>query len=172
MVLGGGTDGTAFAELAALTATWDWKLGAPLKTPAFAHKEYLPAIFTGVLKNTASWLCQILSAASWMQVALLSGFGPNAVVWSLHSAVARACSCIAHAAQATTNQNKRAQRGSECQIPHELDRQTRSMFNTNRRLSKVQDRSMQHLGAMIITLPEPLAVVLSHRRVAKNRSVS
>ena len=35
--------------------------------------------------------------------------------------------------------NKRAQRCSECQIPRQLDRQTRNMFDANRRLSAVQD---------------------------------
>ena len=56
MVLGGGeSEGTAFAELAALTASWELKLDAPWKTPQRAPHEYLPAIFTSVLKNTLPW---------------------------------------------------------------------------------------------------------------------
>ena len=53
MVLGGGTNATVLTEPAARTNTWELKLGALLKAPALAHKEYLPAMFTGVLKNTA-----------------------------------------------------------------------------------------------------------------------
>ena len=44
-------DGCAAAfALAALDWKWNLKLRAPLKTPLYTHKEYLPAIFTGVLR--------------------------------------------------------------------------------------------------------------------------
>ena len=51
-------------------------------------------------------------------------------------------------AQTTTThtrlQNERAQRGSECQIPCQLDRQTRSMFNANRRPSAATTHTHTH----------------------------
>ena len=105
MVLGGRSHAAALAEPVALTPTWDLKIGAPLKSPAYTHKESLPAIFSGVLKNTDCWfriwLSQILSAASYMQVALLSNFR-GAVMRALHSAIARAYSGSPQSTQATT----------------------------------------------------------------------
>ena len=52
MILGeGDSEGTAFAEPAALTPSWELKLDAPLKSPSRATADYLLAILTGALKN-------------------------------------------------------------------------------------------------------------------------
>ena len=52
MVLGGGeSEGTVFAEPLALTPMWELKLDTPLKTPHYAHWDYLPTILMGVLEN-------------------------------------------------------------------------------------------------------------------------
>eukprot|EP00670_Eutreptiella_braarudii_P021698 CAMPEP_0174366824 /NCGR_PEP_ID=MMETSP0811_2-20130205/82734_1 /TAXON_ID=73025 ORGANISM="Eutreptiella gymnastica-like, Strain CCMP1594" /NCGR_SAMPLE_ID=MMETSP0811_2 /ASSEMBLY_ACC=CAM_ASM_000667 /LENGTH=104 /DNA_ID=CAMNT_0015508763 /DNA_START=106 /DNA_END=420 /DNA_ORIENTATION=+ len=100
MVLNSGNGGTASAEPAALTSTWQLKLGAPLKSPRFAPKEYLPAIFTGVLKNSLgwaeSWVSQILSSAARLQVALLSGYSRITAMRSMHRSLAQAYSSTPH----------------------------------------------------------------------------
>ena len=95
MVLGSEeAGGTAFAEPAALTPERSLKLDAPLKTPHRSNKDYLPSILTGVLKNTAkwstSWCAQILSAAAWLQVVLLSGFKRTTAMRALHGAIHKA----------------------------------------------------------------------------------
>ena len=62
MILGeGDSEGTAFAEPAAVTPSWELKLDAPLKSPSRATADYLPAILTGVLKNTGKWATTWLS---------------------------------------------------------------------------------------------------------------
>ena len=100
MVLNSENGGTAFAEPVAPTSTWQLKLGAPLKSPRFVPKDYLPAIFTGVLKNSLgwaeSWVSQILSAAVWLQVALLSGYSRIAAMRSMHRSLARAYNSTPH----------------------------------------------------------------------------
>ena len=97
--------GTAFAEPAALTPEWLLKLDAPFKTPHRSSKHYLPGILTGVLKNTAgwstSWCGQILSAAAWLQVVLLSGFKRTTAVIALHGAIHRAYCGSPHPEKAT-----------------------------------------------------------------------
>ena len=95
MVLGSEeSGGTAFAELAALTSEWSLKLDAPLKTPHRANRDYLSAILTGVLNNTAnwstSWCGQILSAAAWLQVVLLSNYRRATAMRALHGAIHKA----------------------------------------------------------------------------------
>ena len=105
MVLGGGdSEGTAFAEPAAL-AGWDLKLDAPLKAPQRAPREHLPAILTGVVKNAlpwaTSWLSQILSGAAWLQVAPLSGFKRGVAMRALHKAVQKAYCSTPHSVPAT-----------------------------------------------------------------------
>ena len=71
MVLNSGNYGTAFAEPAALMADRSLKLGLklnPLKSPRYAPKDDLLAIFTRVLKNSLcwaeTWVSQILRAAA------------------------------------------------------------------------------------------------------------
>ena len=97
--------GLAFIEPAALTASWDLKLGPPLLSPERAYYGYLGAIFTGVLKNglpfTDSWAAQIFSAAPWLQVAILSGYGRAEAMRAMHKGVYRAYATAAHNVQAT-----------------------------------------------------------------------
>ena len=97
--------GTAFAEPAALTSEWSLKLDAPLTTPHRANRDYLPAILTDVLKNTAnestSWCRQILSAAAWHQVVLLSNYRRATAMCALHGAIHKAYCGNPHSVQAT-----------------------------------------------------------------------
>ena len=105
MVRGPTRAGLAFADPAALSASWDLKLGPPLLSPGRAYHGYLGAIFTGVLKNglpfTDSWAAQILSAAAWLQVAMLSGYGRAEAMRAMHKGVYRAYATAPHDVQAT-----------------------------------------------------------------------
>ena len=106
LVLSGGGESTAFAEPAALTPEWNLCLGEPLLSPQRAYKGYLPSIFTSVLKNTPpradTWLGQIMGAAAWLQVAILSGFPRSHAMRAMHKAVSRAYAGSPQAPQATT----------------------------------------------------------------------
>ena len=97
--------GMAFAEPAALSASWELKLGPPLLSPGRAYRGYLGSIFTGVLKNglpfTDSWAAQIFSAAAWLQVAMLSGYGKAEAMRAMHKGVCRAYATAPHDVQAT-----------------------------------------------------------------------
>ena len=70
-----------------------------------AYHGYLGAIFTGVLKNglpfTDSWAAQILSAAAWLHVAILSGYGRAEAMRAMHKGVYRAYATSPHDVQAT-----------------------------------------------------------------------
>ena len=105
MVRGPTGAGMAFAEPAALAASWELKLGPPLLSPGRAYQGYLGAIFTGVLKNglpfTDSWAAQIFSAAAWLQVAILSGYGRAEAMRAMHKGVYRAYATAPHDVQAT-----------------------------------------------------------------------
>ena len=63
------------------------------------------AIFTGVLKNglpfADSWAAQIFSAAAWLQVAMLSGYGRAEAMRAMHKGVYRAYATAPHDVQAT-----------------------------------------------------------------------
>ena len=80
--------GIAFIEPSALTARWELRLGPTLLTPRDAYKGYLASIFTGVLKNGAQWTCtwisEILSAAAWLQMALLCGYRRETAMRAMH----------------------------------------------------------------------------------------
>ena len=93
MVRGQNGSGLAFVEPAAVTGSWDLRLGPPLLSPRRAYHGYLGAIFTDVLKNglpfTDSWAAQILSAAAWLQVAILSGYGRAVAMRAMHKGVYR-----------------------------------------------------------------------------------
>ena len=105
MVRGPTGAGMAFAEPAALAASWELKLGPPLLSPGRVYHGYLGAIFTGVLKNglpfTDSWAAQIFSAAAWLQVAMLSGYGRSEAMRAMHTGVYRAYATAPHDVQAT-----------------------------------------------------------------------
>ena len=77
----------------------------PLMTPGNSYQAYLPSILTGVLKSglcwTTSWLGQLMSASTWMQVAQLSGFKWESAIRALHKAVQRAYQTSPHAVSAT-----------------------------------------------------------------------
>ena len=109
---------TVSAEPAALTAQRELKLGAPLKSPQCAHKEYLPAIFTAVLNNnlcwSATWLSQALSAAAWLQVALLSDYYRGTVMRAMHRAVAKAYCTL----QGTALHTGHSQKTAPFVLPH------------------------------------------------------
>ena len=96
--------GLAFAETAALTASWDLKLGPPPLSTERAYHGYLGAIFTGMFRNglpfTDSWAAQILSAAAWLRVAMISGYGPEAMR-AMHKGTYRAYATGSHDVQAT-----------------------------------------------------------------------
>ena len=105
MVRGPTGAGMAFAEPAALSASWELKLGPPLLSPGRAYHGYLGAFFTGVLKNglpfADSWAAQIFSAAAWLQVAMLSGYGRAEAMRAMHKGVYRAYATAPHDVQAT-----------------------------------------------------------------------
>ena len=105
MVRGQNGTGLAFVEPAGVTGSWDLSLGPPLLSPRRAYHGYLGAIFTGVLKNglpfTDSWAAQILSAATWLQVAILSGYGRAVAMRAMHKGVYRAYATSPHDVQAT-----------------------------------------------------------------------
>ena len=76
------------------TARWDLRLGPTLLTPRDAYRGYLGSIFTGVLKNGAQWTCtwisEILSAAAWLQVALLCSYRCETAMRAMHKGIHRA----------------------------------------------------------------------------------
>ena len=79
--------------------------GAPLLTPRDAYKGYLGSIFTGVLKNGAQWtgtcISEILSAATWLQVALLCGYRREMAMRAMHKGIHRAFVQSPHDTRAT-----------------------------------------------------------------------
>ena len=90
MTVGGGQSCTV-AHPSALTDTWDLRYGAPLISPTRAPKEYLLCILisslTGTLPLQETWAAQVLSALSWAQLAMLSGYRRMTVMRALHKAV-------------------------------------------------------------------------------------
>ena len=105
LVRGPTGSGMAFAEPAALSVSWDLKLGPPLSSLGRAYRGYLGSIFTAVLKNALpfsdSWAAQIFSAAAWLQVAMLSGYGRGKAMRAMHKGVYRAYATAPHDVQAT-----------------------------------------------------------------------
>ena len=92
MTAGGGHSCTS-AHPSTLTDTWDLRYGAPLISPSRAAREYLPCILisslTGTLPWQVTWASQILSALSWAQLAMLSGYRRMTVMRALHKVVRR-----------------------------------------------------------------------------------
>ena len=94
----------AFIEPSGVTPEWTLKLGSPLLSP-HSNAGYVGAIFTAVLKNglpfSATWGSQILSAAAWLNVAMLSGYGRGEAMRAMHKGVYRAYTTAPHDVQAT-----------------------------------------------------------------------
>ena len=95
MTVGGGQSCTV-THPSALTDTWDLRYGAPLINRTRALREYLPCIlissFTGTLPWQETWAAHILSALSWAQLAMLSGYRRMTVMRALaQSSAPRAC---------------------------------------------------------------------------------
>ena len=65
-------EGLAYLHPNALTASWELKQGAPLKSPDSQHTGYISGIITGALAASNpwcnSWGGQLLSISAWCQV--------------------------------------------------------------------------------------------------------
>ena len=92
MTVGSGI-GLSSTHPSALTNGWGLHFGKPLITPSRAAPECLACIFTSSLTAALpwfhSWGAQILSALSWVQVALACDYKRMAVMRAMHKTVRR-----------------------------------------------------------------------------------
>ena len=88
MTVGAGV-GLSSTHPFALKQDWDLRFGKPLMTPSRAAPKYLSYIFMSSLTSAQPWLhswsAQILSALSWVQVALACDYKRMAVMRAMHN---------------------------------------------------------------------------------------
>ena len=103
--LGGEGKGLNHVQPAALTDTWDLRLGPSLMNPRHAYKGYLSGIFTGALANGRAWVCtwagEILSALAWLQARMRAGYTRQESMRAMHRALHRAFAGEPHFLPAT-----------------------------------------------------------------------
>ena len=78
-----------------LDDSWSLKWVAPLQSEDHCGHRYIFDLFIGVMQGNLtliqSWAGLLLSAAAWLQVAILSGFQKSKLIGPLCEAVTRAC---------------------------------------------------------------------------------
>ena len=103
--LGGEGKGLNHVHPAALTDTWDLRLGPSLMNPRHAYKGYLSGIFTGALANGRAWVStwagEILSALAWLQAGMRAGYTRQESMRAMHRALHRAFAGEPHFLPAT-----------------------------------------------------------------------
>ena len=97
--------GMVFVEPSSVAPEWKLRLGPPLLSPQLQYMDYLGSLFTGALKNglpfAQMWALQIMSAAAWLNGALLSGYGRGEVMRAMHKGVFWAYATSPHDMHAT-----------------------------------------------------------------------
>ena len=103
---GPGGEGLAYLHPNALTASWELKQGAPLKSPDSRHTWYISGILSGAMAASNpwcnSWGGQLLSISASCQVGVLSGYSHKRVARWAHAAVQKAYGASPHVAEKTT----------------------------------------------------------------------
>ena len=103
MTVGAGV-GLSSTHPSALKQDWDVRFGKPLMTPSSASPEYLGCTFmssggTALAPQLHSWSARILSALSWVQVALACDYKCMAVMRAMHKTMRRVYSASPWAAE-------------------------------------------------------------------------